>query len=379
MKTTIPMGQSIVGYKAYRNTTGLYAGGSASILGKDINFGAYMLFMFHSPASKTGTLTSLFLGLYTTSTLSLTINVNIGVWNESIVDGVLQWERVYEYVYPQYIDIPQYAYKTYEIPISIPIIAGQILSIKTTKASDNTNTAYIYICYNSSENYPVYRHNGDFPAATTLTLPDLANNANYDIAKHLSVELIGTLDDNTWEEVDDAYSGRTEIVAYSGVNLDLYNIDLGCNTIVNYIQLQHATNNDIYDTKYEILISTEDTATPSDASFISVYDGHPYLYGSDSPYTTSPYSVYLGFPFTCRHIRINKLAGLANCTIIIYRPTLKYDGAKIPKSVSNGDDYLTLDANTIDTMPYWYTIVPVDSNGNRGDSSIPFSNRHNIS
>lgn len=373
LQTKIIPGKQIIGYKLYKTTTTKYAGGSAGITGyKMISSKSdgtnIILFNYDGKVYSSGTYTRFLMNIYANAGQDISTIITLRVYNETTVNGVTKL------INTQNVDIPITFVSTtdeqtylldYTLPTPLSLSAGQIIAIDIPGSN-----LFSFSVFGTYEYCPYYEYTSGGTNYQEINLSSIENYEYINNNNIYSFELIGEF--NALTEITDGYVGYlSTATATIPITEAVTTIDLGS---INQISILSFTDQNVYGTNMEILISKENTNTPSNSSWISVYYGVPQYYGN----ILSLGRGYIGFPFSCRHIKIIT-SGVPGGSCSVYKPTsTTYNGNYFPKSVTTGTDFILTDLYNSDTAPTWYMIVPVLSTLSYGTISSPISNRINI-
>jgi hypothetical protein len=385
-----PEGVPIIGYKAYKNYSSVYAGGCASFRGLSQGATYYTYFLHKNPVSKSGTLKTLLLGGIPGGLgIDTVLNIRLAVWNPTEISGEPAWEistilgTEQKYTYQTFLGSDSSRNLPFEIDLGtgIPVVAGQVLSIQTQYGAGSSGLNISSNVRQETGYHPrlsaVDLGADSFPNSPTV-LSDFDYDYNYINCGHLSVELIGDME-GTWTEITDGGCGiDTAIYETTDIPSDnvWYTVDLGASYDLSFLYIygQYPANNPA---RFNTQIQISDTGL--DGSWIDIYLGDLHYYG-----TVEYSSGYVGFPFTARYIKYKITDPLSyhnmpseDFYFRVYASKTTYDGFKFPKASDTANELIRLDSG-YDTRPYWYKIVPIDTSGQPGTGSIIVSNRHNI-
>lgn len=378
--TTYPTpGKSIVGYKIYRNTTDIYVGASAGLVnykgggypygGVALSDGKTYAYIPNAstPMVKSGTLTHFYLGVwyssasvdkYSTITL-LVCNIETGASGKYL--DIVNTKDVGVYFKAKKLDY--YEVLEVEIDGGLSMIAGQVLCLKIPQHPSFSN---LYIPCSTYSSVYLYS-DSSYTTGNTILYSAFANGDKIDseLSPLRSFEARGEWIDS-WVEQVDGYVGATVITSESSISIAAgatHTIDLG--SMYDLVSLR------ISGGQQPIEIHIRDTATDP---WVSVYYGNTYNYGSSEPQSSGS----IGFPYRTRHIKFtNKHTSIISFNFTYYEGNEIYNGSYFPASGSFYD-LITLGVDTYPTIPYWYSIIPVDVGGTEGAMSVPVSNRLNI-
>lgn len=371
LETKIISGKQIIGYKIFKSTTTRYAGGSAGItsfkkLPSATSGNRVIYFNFDGKAFTGGYYDKAIIGIHAASGISVESIATLRIYRESIENNTTVYNNVAN------ADIPLYFLSTpgneskvisYNLIPNLSLLAGDIIALDLPYNADGT--FYIYATYDYP---PYYIYTAGSNEYQSIDLNSITNNNYINENNIYSFELVGGL--STPTEITSCYGGLTLLSTHTATS-QTTNIDLGSTKQLSALSFSSST---FYDYNIEILISKQDTALPSDSSWISVYSGKPSIYGNISSLGAG----YIGFPFSCRHIKIiTSYSGSINATINTYISETQYI-SYLPKSVISGSDFILADVTNNDTSPSWYMIVPVLDSLAYGVISAPISNRINL-